>query len=62
MVDTLMPGRRDKEHVVGAIRDDERLLEAMLEALSERFLRQDEALGFVADRYLGLIKHQLFEV
>ena len=57
-----MPGRRDKEHVVDAIRDDERFLEAMLEALSERFILAEKALGFVADRYLGLIKHQRFEV
>lgn len=37
-------------------------LETVLEALSEGFILAEKALSFVADRYLGLIKHQLFEV
>jgi hypothetical protein len=37
-------------------------LDSVLEALSERFILAEKALGFVADRYLGLIKHQLFEL
>jgi hypothetical protein len=35
-------------------------LEEVLEALSENFILAEKALSFVADRYLGLIKHQLF--
>jgi hypothetical protein len=37
-------------------------LDTVLEALSERFILAEKALSFVADRYLGLMKHQLFEV
>jgi hypothetical protein len=37
-------------------------LERVLGALSERFILAEKALSFVADRYLGLMKHQLFEV
>ena len=37
-------------------------LDTVLEVLSERFILAEKALGFVADRYLGLIKHQLFEL
>lgn len=37
-------------------------LDSVLEALSERFILAEKALGFVADRYLGLLKHQLFEL
>ena len=36
-------------------------LDAVLGALSERFILAEKALSFVGDRYLGLIKHQLFE-
>ncbi len=35
-------------------------LEQVLEGLSENFILAEKALTFVADRYLGLIKHQLF--
>lgn len=37
-------------------------LETVLEELSERFILAEKALSFVANRYLGLMKHRLFEV
>ncbi|MFW6136156.1 MAG: hypothetical protein ACOC7N_04980 [Chloroflexota bacterium] len=37
-------------------------LERVLEALSDHFILAEKALSFVADRYLGLMKQQLFEV
>lgn len=37
-------------------------LERVLEALSDDFILAEKALSFVADRYLGLMKQQLFEV
>jgi hypothetical protein len=55
-------GIQGPEHVVEAVRDDEFFLEEVLETLSERFILAQKALGLVADRYLGLLKHQLFEV
>jgi len=50
MVDTLMPNRRDKDHVVDAIRDDEQFLEAMLEddRLFERLMTGEEILLHVS--------------
>jgi hypothetical protein len=35
-------------------------LDEVLETLSEDFILAEKALSFVADRYLGLIKTQLF--
>jgi hypothetical protein len=37
-------------------------LDTVLKALSERFILAEKALTFVADRYLRLVKHTLFDV
>jgi hypothetical protein len=37
-------------------------LDEVLQRLSEQFILAEKALGFVSHRYLGLMKHQLFEV
>lgn len=37
-------------------------LDAVLATLSDRFILAEKALSFVADRYLGLVKHRLFEL
>lgn len=46
------------EHQMAAAHE----LDTVLEALSERFILAEKALGFVGDRYLGLVKHRLFEL
>jgi hypothetical protein len=48
--------RLASEHQAAAVQG----LDTVLEALSERFILAEKALGFVGERYLGLIKHQLF--
>jgi len=50
--------RLASEHEMAEVHD----LDAVLEALSERFILAEKALRFVAERYLGLIKHQVFEL
>lgn len=44
MVETLRPQRRDKDHVMDAIRDDERFLEPLLEddRRFERLMAEEE--------------------
>jgi hypothetical protein len=46
------------EHQMAEVQE----LDDVLEALSEHFILAEKALRFVGDRYLGLIKHQLFEL
>lgn len=50
--------RLASEHEMAEVQE----LDAVLEALSERFILAEKALGFVGDRYLGLVKHRLFEL
>ena len=46
MIDTLMPGRKDREHTADLIREDEQLLEAMLDddRLFQRLVADEEIL------------------
>jgi hypothetical protein len=50
MVETLMPGSRDREHAADLVRGDERLLEAMLDddRLFERLMAEEEILVLVS--------------